>query len=137
MCSSDLFVLTSEEKSDDLLTNFLEDRGQQVFRASLNDVLGRYVLFADTFSFSNIVRISADSPLLHPEIITGVLRLNNESRFDLVTNVYPRTFPKGQSVEVFNSDSFLISAWHIINLLVIVGILILVPFYLCFYGPEE
>jgi len=99
------FVLTSDHSSDDPLVEFLSDKGQEVFRGALEDVLGRYVSFVETFPFSYIIRISADSPLIHPEVVADVVRLKGESMVDVATNVYPRTFPKGQSVEVLNSES--------------------------------
>jgi spore coat polysaccharide biosynthesis protein SpsF (cytidylyltransferase family) len=60
----------------------------------------------ETNSIDKIIRISADSPLIHPGIIK---KLAEESRnfpeYDLITNVYPRTYPKGQSVEVISKQS--------------------------------
>lgn len=98
------FVLTSEHFSDDPLVEFLQDTGQRFFRGYLDDVLGRYVSFAEIFSFNNLVRISADSPLLHPDIVSGAIDLKLESRGAVVTNIYPRTFPKGQSVEIIKTS---------------------------------
>lgn len=103
--NSPCFVLTSTHSSDDQLVQFLKSRGQEVFRGSLDDVLGRYVSFAKTFSFSELIRVSADSPLMHPKVISGTIEFKGESSVDVVTNVFPRTFPKGQSVEIINCES--------------------------------
>jgi spore coat polysaccharide biosynthesis protein SpsF len=51
------------------------------------------------------VRISADSPLIDPRLIARVAD-RREPGLDLVTNVRPRTFPPGQSVEVINARRF-------------------------------
>jgi spore coat polysaccharide biosynthesis protein SpsF (cytidylyltransferase family) len=101
------FVLTSNHSSDDQLVEFLRDKGQEVFRGPLEDVLGRYVTFVETFPFSNLIRISADSPLIHPEVVSKIVQFKGKSKVDVVTNVYPRTFPKGQSVEVLNCESII------------------------------
>jgi spore coat polysaccharide biosynthesis protein SpsF (cytidylyltransferase family) len=45
------------------------------------------------------VRVSGDSPLLDPDIVERAVSLWEPGT--IVTNVRPRTFPTGQSVEVF------------------------------------
>lgn len=99
------FVLTSTNTSDDDLVEFLQNKGCEVYRESLDDVLSRFHTFAQAFSFSHIVRISADSPLIHPEVVSAVLANSIVSKVDVSTNVFPRTFPSGQSVEVITSES--------------------------------
>jgi spore coat polysaccharide biosynthesis protein SpsF (cytidylyltransferase family) len=49
-----------------------------------------------------IVRISGDSPLIDPQLVRTAIDLFGEGGADLVTNVFPRSFPKGQSVEVLS-----------------------------------
>ena len=57
--------------------------------------------------YKSFVRISADSPLIDPSLIDKAVTLFKKNRFDIVTNVFPRTFPKGFSVEVVNSKLIL------------------------------
>jgi spore coat polysaccharide biosynthesis protein SpsF len=47
-----------------------------------------------------IVRINGDSPLIDPVLIDHAVGLFKEGGADIVTNVRPRTYPRGQSVEV-------------------------------------
>jgi spore coat polysaccharide biosynthesis protein SpsF len=102
-----VFVLISHDNSDDELEKILKDKGINYFRGELNNVFSRYLEFINVKEgIEKIVRISADSPLIHPEIINKIVAKSESiSEFDLVTNVYPRTFPKGQSVEVISSDA--------------------------------
>jgi spore coat polysaccharide biosynthesis protein SpsF len=99
------FVLTSTNTSDDPLVEFLQDRGCEVYRGSLDDVLSRFQTFAQSFSLSHIIRISADSPLIHPDVVYKVLGRSSDIPFDISTNIFPRSFPKGQSVEVLTSET--------------------------------
>jgi spore coat polysaccharide biosynthesis protein SpsF (cytidylyltransferase family) len=53
------------------------------------------------------VRLSGDSPLLDQRLVERATAIFADSEADLVTNVFPRTFPRGQSVEVVRTTSFL------------------------------
>ena len=69
----------------------------------MNDVRGRFLGFMREKNIDQVVRISADSPLIHPEVISNmILSSKNYDKFDIVTNIFPRTFPKGQSVEIIS-----------------------------------
>jgi hypothetical protein len=53
------------------------------------------------------VRVCGDSPLIDPALVDEAIALYHRHDCDLVTNVFPRSFPKGQSVEVIRSAAFL------------------------------
>ncbi len=92
------FVLTSKEPTDDSLVTFLKYNKIDFYRGDLNNVFSRFKNFSKEFDFDEIVRISADSPLLHHEVIKKVFS-QKLSESDIVTNTFPRSFPKGESVE--------------------------------------
>lgn len=100
LTSIPVYVLTSDDESDLPLAEHLENTMTPYYRGSLLSPANRYLSFMNEFEFEYVIRISGDSPLLHPE---NVLRCVNEVKenhlYDLITNVYPRTFPSGQSVE--------------------------------------
>jgi len=80
------FVLTSKEPNDDQLVAFLKNRKIDSYRGDLNNVLSRFKSFAEEFDFDEVVRISADSPLLHHEVIKKVLSSSqNVSESDRVS----------------------------------------------------
>ena len=52
-------------------------------------------------------RISGDSPLIDFKIIDQahqIYKNSKEKKFDIITNIFPRTFPKGQSVELVKTN---------------------------------
>src|SRR6185312_7877584 len=55
---------------------------------------------AKAAGFDALVRVNGDSPLLDPALVAEGVALFRAGGADLVTNVRPRSFPKGQSVEV-------------------------------------
>ena len=93
-------VATSDQPEDDAVAALALDSGVSVQRGSLTDVAGRIGAVAEEFELDALVRVSGDSPLLDPAIVDRALDLHEGSGADLVTNVFPRSFPVGQSVEV-------------------------------------
>ena len=65
----------------------------------------RLVAAAERRNADAFVRISGDSPLLDPDLVTQAVGLFRSKVPDLVSNVVVRTFPKGQSVEVINTST--------------------------------
>jgi len=92
-------VATSAEPSDDPLAAYLEGLGVPVFRGALDDVLGRFQACLDAYPCDWMLRVCADSPLLDPEVIRLVLDAAGDD-VDVVTTTSPRTFAKGQNVEL-------------------------------------
>jgi spore coat polysaccharide biosynthesis protein SpsF (cytidylyltransferase family) len=100
-------VVTSVEASDDPLACYVQQNGVAVFRGPLNDVFGRFRLCLMEFPGDWILRINADSPMLSVENLSSVLAYEKESTIDLVTTTFPRTFPKGQNVELIRAETFM------------------------------
>jgi spore coat polysaccharide biosynthesis protein SpsF len=101
-----LFVLTSTDASDDQLISMLEKNNVSYYRGSLENVVSRYLSFMREHQVKKVVRISGDSPLINPDVILKAIAQDLEfTDADLTTNVFPRTFPKGQSVEVLPRKS--------------------------------
>jgi spore coat polysaccharide biosynthesis protein SpsF (cytidylyltransferase family) len=100
----DVVVATSEDPSDDALAAFCRAHGVECHRGPLEDVAGRILSAATRRGLHAFVRISGDSPLLDQSLVDrGVMLLDD---CEVVTNVHPRTFPHGQSVEAFLTDAF-------------------------------
>lgn len=102
-----VIVATSLSSSDDPIVEFCEKRSTNVFRGSLYNVASRFQSICKLESLDFFVRICADSPAIHPEIIQNAVNLFCTNEFDIVTNTLERSFPKGQSVEVVRSSVFL------------------------------
>lgn len=98
---------TSDEKSDEPIVDFCRSFGVPCYKGPLEDVASRFAGAARHFGFDCFVRISGDSPLLDYRLVDKGLELFSGGGYHLVTNILPRTFPKGQSVEVIDAACFL------------------------------
>lgn len=104
--SADVVVVaTSREHSDDPVAEHCTALGVVVHRGSLHDVASRMLEAARAVGAETIARVSADSPFIDPAILDRAIGLFEEGGADLVTNVRPRSFPVGQSVEVFSANT--------------------------------
>ena len=102
----DTVLVTSDTVSDDPLATHGTARGWKVFRGDLNNVFKRFRDAARAYPSQWIVRISGDSPLILSDVIYNCINAALDSTNDVVTNVRPRSFPKGQSVEVVRASLF-------------------------------
>ena len=105
-----LVIATTTNQEDDEIEKFADNNSVNVFRGSEKDVLDRYFQCAKKYSFSTIVRITADCPLIDPQIVDKVIEQFFSENYDFATNTLTRTFPIGTDVEVF-SFSVLETAW--------------------------
>ena len=105
--SSQIYILTSNHSSDNKLVKFCENKGLKFFRGELHNVYKRFRDFLKLHNYQAIVRISADSPLLDHKILANMTNLFLKNDFDIVTNVFPKTFPSGQSIEIIDRECFI------------------------------
>jgi len=110
---SNVVIATTIQPCDDTIVGLCESRGWKYFRGNETDVLDRYYQSATTFKADIVVRITADCPLIEPEIID---RVSNEflsvyRDVDYVSNTLIRTFPRGLDVEII-SYLALTKAWQ-------------------------
>jgi spore coat polysaccharide biosynthesis protein SpsF len=75
------------------------------FRGSEHNVLDRYLRAAEQFRSDLIVRITADCPLIDPEVVDEVVVACITRGVDLSCNDVPRTFPRGLDVEAFTLET--------------------------------
>ena len=102
---SKVVVATSKNKTDDELARFLKINKVDYFRGSLNNVASRFLEIAKKNKKNFFIRISGDSPLIQSKIINRAIKIHKKNKkFDLVTNLFPRTFPHGQSVEILKTS---------------------------------
>ena len=101
---NDVIVVTSDQPSDDILCLFCKSIRCNYFRGNLNNVVERFIQAASFYNAKFIIRINADSPLIDPKIISNIID-NHDKNFDITSNVFPRTYPKGQSVEIIKLSS--------------------------------
>ena len=102
-----IIVATTANREDDAVEKFCRENNFLFFRGPDEDVLARYYLAAKEYKVSTIARITADCPLIAPEIIDECVQNFAAGRCDYISNINPgeRTFPRGLDVEVFSFDA--------------------------------
>ena len=104
---SKIIIATSRHITDKKIINFCNVNKINCTSGPLNNVFKRFYSVITHEHCKSFVRISADSPLLDYSLIDKAVTIFNNHRYDIVTNVFPRTFPKGFSVEVIKSKIIL------------------------------
>lgn len=99
-----VIICTSTEKSDDPVENLCLDRNFNFFRGPLNDVTQRFIQAAEHFDLQHLIRISGDSPWFNVGLVDKVVETYQNSGAQICCNIHPRTFPKGQSLEMFSLE---------------------------------
>lgn len=92
--------------SDDRVAEFAERTGARVSRGPEQDVLERYRIAAEASSAEVIMRVTSDCPLLDPGVSGKVLARLVDCGADYVSNVNPRTWPRGLDTEAMTRHVF-------------------------------
>jgi spore coat polysaccharide biosynthesis protein SpsF len=99
----EVVVATTQDQADDPIAAFCAQRGYPCFRGDQFDVLDRYYQAATAFGAQFIVRVTADCPLIDPEIVDRVVSVLIDTGVDFVADRLPppwkRTYPIGLDVE--------------------------------------
>lgn len=95
-------IATSTNEEDDVIFESVKAIGVDSFRGNNLDVLDRYYQCAKYFSAQHVVRITADCPLIDPQIVDKTIEFYKKNNFDYVNNFHKKTFPSGTEVEVFS-----------------------------------
>lgn len=111
-----VIVATTVDLKDLSIVNFVSGLNVSVFCGSVNDVLDRYYQAARLFELQHIVRITADCPMIDPDIIDRVIDEYFDTGADYAANTLKETYPDGEDVEVF-SLNILKQAWQEARLL--------------------
>jgi glutamate-1-semialdehyde-2,1-aminomutase len=101
-CIDDVAVATSTESADDAISDFCAQNGIECFRGSETDVLDRFYRAAKRFRADVVVRITADCPLIDPQVVNRVVRMYLEGEYDYVANNLRYTYPDGLDTEIFS-----------------------------------
>jgi spore coat polysaccharide biosynthesis protein SpsF len=102
----EIVVATSTDASDDPIAREADRLTVRVVRGSLTDVLTRYARASDAVDADAVVRITADCPLIDPDIVDEVVALWRDTGADYVSNILePRSYPDGLDVEVISAEA--------------------------------
>ncbi|MER5319634.1 glycosyltransferase family protein [Streptosporangium roseum] len=103
----DLVVATTTEPADDAVVAECERLGVAWHRGPVDDVLTRFLGALDRLECDAVMRLTADCPLLDPEVIAmaaGMWRAAPGLDY-LSTSPQPRTLPRGLDVEIVSAEA--------------------------------
>ena len=95
-----IIIATTVNRDDDPIVELCNRESVFYFRGSENDVLDRYYQAAKKFGVNDIMRITADCPLIDPEICSRVVNVYLESEVDYIHTGL--TFAEGLDCEVLS-----------------------------------
>lgn len=99
-----IIVATSKNKSDNNLVQYLKKIKIQYYRGDLNNVALRVLEAANIQKARYFMRISGDSPLIDFKIIDYAIEIfGRYKNYDVITNIFPKNYPSGQSVEIIKT----------------------------------
>ncbi|MFH1919933.1 MAG: glycosyltransferase family protein [Planctomycetota bacterium] len=99
----EVIVATADAPSDDAIVEECRRLRVTCFRGSEHDVLDRFHRAAIAHRADVVVRITADCPLIDPEVTDRVIRAFLDERPDYASNILRRTYPRGLDTEVMTA----------------------------------
>lgn len=97
---SNIIVATSDDVSDDVIDRFCSTEDIKCYRGSLEDVASRFYEAAVKNKWEYAIRINGDNIFVDTSILNDMIKITNSNKYDFVSNVRHRTFPKGMSIEI-------------------------------------
>lgn len=97
-------VLTSVSPQDDQVADFCTSRGIPFFRGNEEDVLDRYYQAAKHFQCGAVMRITADCPLIDPDVLDALIEKFSNLKPDYASNFLKRTYPRGLDAEIMTFE---------------------------------
>jgi len=93
-----VIVATSTDASDDVLAEYFKELKIKVFRGSLSNVLSRYIAAAEEFGIEEIIRVTADNPLV--DIVALKRSLSLFQKYEYMDGIYQEGLIKGTGFEL-------------------------------------
>ncbi len=98
-----LVVATSDYPEDDRVEAVAQAAGVVCVRGPEQDVLGRFALALRGNPADAIVRLTADCPLIDPDVVNQLIVLFRRAGADYASNTLVRTYPVGLDAEVMTA----------------------------------
>ena len=99
-----VIVATSNKQADKVLLKHLKEYNCTLFFGASEDVLKRYYNVSKKFKSQNILRITADCPLIDPSLIDKIIKFHYKNNSEYTSNTILNTFPNGQDIEIFKTE---------------------------------
>jgi spore coat polysaccharide biosynthesis protein SpsF len=107
--ADEIVIATTTDSGDEAIVTLARKMGIAWYCGSEDDVLRRYVGAAKQAKADIVVRVTADCPLIDPEVGDRVIRelIKHSGECDYASNVLKRTYPHGLDVEAMFLDTLL------------------------------
>ncbi len=104
--NSEIIIATPDRKIDDqILDKFKDDKEVKKYKGSLEKVSHRFLECMKHYKLDVAIRLNGDSPLHSYKIINDFLEIFIQKKPDLLTNVFPRSYPVGMSIEIISLNA--------------------------------
>jgi spore coat polysaccharide biosynthesis protein SpsF len=103
-----IIIATTTNKEDNPIVELARKEGLAFYRGSENDVLGRYYQAAKKYNVVHIMRLTADCPLIDPDICNSIADPYFENGIDYIRT--GETFAEGLDCEIIGFGA-LAKAW--------------------------
>jgi spore coat polysaccharide biosynthesis protein SpsF len=100
-----IVLITTNEKSDQILLDIAKDEGIEGFAGDTTNVLNRHYQCALKMSADPIIRITSDCPIIDPCLVEEMLQFFLKHNYDYVSNIHPATYPDGLDTEIFSFET--------------------------------
>ncbi len=102
-----VILATTDRPLDDPLAAVAERAGIACFRGACDDVARRVGDCLERHGIDLFARVNGDSPFPNKGLISAGFSILEGGGYDFVTNLVPRAFPYGISLEALRSDVFI------------------------------
>ncbi len=101
-----VILATSARKIDDPLEQVAKISDIDCFRGDSENVAKRVLDCIIKNKIDSFARINGDSPFTRVSLLEDGFQIINHNNYDLVTNLLPRRYPYGMSVEIIRGETF-------------------------------
>ena len=97
-----IIVATTNNKNDDKISNLSKKLKFECYRGSEKNVLDRFYKCSKKYNATDIIRITADCPLLEYKFIDEMVDFYLTHNVDYACNNNPPTYPDGLDLEIIS-----------------------------------
>jgi spore coat polysaccharide biosynthesis protein SpsF len=98
-------LITTKEKSDQILLEIAKENKIIGFSGKTSDVLNRHYQCAKEINADPIIRITSDCPLIDPKIVEEMIQFYLKNNYDVVSNTITPSYPDGLDIEIFSFNA--------------------------------
>lgn len=113
--NAETILATTVNKEDDRLSELALGLGLSVYRGNEENVYERVLGAALTNKVDIIVEVTADCPLIDPNIIDEAVSIYMDNEFEYVSNGVIRVYPDGMDIQVYSTELLRASEVDILN----------------------